>query len=88
MGYRRSKDEDGTYDFAWAKVRPSPSGGISGAAVETPSANPICELRGRIVRVDDSHGWLTRQGVLTAVIIVRGGRVWHLGVGHWSKRVG
>ena len=80
MGYRRSKNENGTYDFAWAKVRPSPSGGIGGAAVETPSANPICELRGRIVRMDDSHGCLTRHGVLTAVILVRGGRVWHLGV--------
>lgn len=50
-------------DFAWAEVGAAPGGGVGGAAVEAPPANPIAELGGGIVRVDDGHGGLAGLGV-------------------------
>lgn len=50
-------------DFARAEVGATPGGGVGGAAVEAPPADPIAELGGGIVRVDDGHGGLAGLGV-------------------------
>ena len=67
-----------TNDFSWTEVRPSPSGGIGGAAVEAPSANPISELCGGIICVDNGDRWLVDWGILTTIIVshLRGRGLW------------
>ena len=58
-----------TYDFARAEIGPAPGGRVGGAAVEAPSADPIGEFGCGIVRVDDGHGGLARDGVLAVVVV-------------------
>ena len=48
-----------TNHFSWTEVGPSPSGSIGGAAVEAPSANPISEFGGSIIRMDYGERWLS-----------------------------
>lgn len=64
----KEKKNQGTYDFARTEIGPSPRGGIGGAAVEAPSADPVGEFCGGIIRMDDGHGRLTRDGILTVVV--------------------
>ena len=73
--------EKKTNHFSWTEVRPSPSGGIGGAAVEAPSANPISELCGSIIRVDNRNRGLVDWGILTTIIVTHLWR-WRLWMSH------
>lgn len=50
---KNDSDDGHTYDFTGVETGPPPGGGVGGGTIETLAANPIAELRARVVGVHD-----------------------------------
>lgn len=63
-------------NFPMVKVGSSPRRSVGGAAVETPSANTVAQLRGGVIRELDGNTHLSRDGVAARLILAHV-RAWH-----------
>lgn len=65
-----------TYNFPMIEVGSSPRRGVGGAAVETPSADAVAQLRSGIIRELDGNTHLSRDRIAARLVLAHV-RAWH-----------